>query len=76
MKWFTNSILWVNEKIDLQLSIEKMDELDAVIEVAHILYKDQSIWNIKIVDYAINENLVIELCQIKSKMVTKCNIGM
>lgn len=57
---FTNSILWGNKEIELTLSIGKMDDLDAVIEAAHILYKDQPIWNKRIVDYAIRELLPLK----------------
>ena len=60
VKWYTNSILWVNKMINLNLSIEKMDELDEVLKVAHILYKDQIIWNKKIIDYAVSELLPLK----------------
>lgn len=57
---FTNSILWGNKEIELTLSIGKMDDLDAVIEAAHILYKDQPIWNKRIVEYAIRALLPLK----------------
>ncbi len=60
MGWFENVILWGNEKINLRLDIEKMGDLDAAIEVIHILYKDQAIWNKKIVDYAVSELLPLK----------------
>ncbi len=60
LKWFKNSILWVNKKIDVSLSIEKMEDLDSVIKTLHILYNDQTNWNNKVVDYATSDLLPLK----------------
>ncbi len=59
-KCYTNSISWMNGETKINLPAANPDEPDAVLAAAHILYKDQTLWDQRIVDYLVTKLLPLK----------------
>lgn len=60
VNWYIATVIWNDEAIKLNLSIDNATELDATLQVAHSLWRDQVTWKQRIVDYAVHELLSLK----------------
>lgn len=51
--WYTTSATWNGEPVDLDLSVDGPDEVDAALKVARALWEDQAAWNRRVRDHAV-----------------------
>lgn len=58
--WYTTGTSWNGEPIDLNLSVEGPEELDATLEAARALWDDEAAWNHRIQDYAVQQLLPLK----------------
>lgn len=60
LSWYTTGTSWNGEPVDLNLSVESPEELDAVLQAAHTLWDDEAAWNHRIQGYAVQELLPLK----------------
>lgn len=60
LSWYTTGTSWNGEPVDLNLSVESPEELDAALQAAHALWDDEAAWNHRIQGYAVQELLPLK----------------
>jgi len=59
-EWYANSVKWNGEPVKLSLSVEGPKDFDLALKVAHALWGDETLWNERIRDYAVQELLPLK----------------
>ncbi len=60
LNWYRANVNWIEDSINLNLSIESNDDLNAALQTAHVLWNDKVMWNNLIRDYAVRELLSLK----------------
>jgi hypothetical protein len=58
--WYSVRVHWSGKTVDLHLSVEEHDDIDSALKVAHALWGDESSWNERVRDYAVQELLPLK----------------
>jgi hypothetical protein len=58
--WYADSVKWNGKPVKLSLEAEGSKEFDLALKVAHVLWDNETLWNERIRDYAVQELLPLK----------------